>query len=83
MNMAETPQIDPEAYAVDLRRLPVEAAESRVYVGHEADGRKVALKVYPDLPVEQVLLYTEVTNFLAGLHNDSGEFIKLEVGGGG
>lgn len=78
----EISTIDPESYGVDLRRFPVEAAESRVYEGYESDGRKVALKIYPGLAAEQVLLYAEVTNFLAERYNNSGDFIKLEVGGG-
>jgi hypothetical protein len=81
-NMGETVKIDPVAYGVDVRRLPVEAAESEVYEGYESEGRKVAFKVYRSLSAEQVLLYAEVTNFLAGLHNDSDDYIKLEVGGG-
>ena len=80
--MEETVEIDPGAYGVDVRRLPLEAAESEVYEGYESEGRKVAFKVYRSLSAEQVLLYAEVTNFLAGLHNDSDDYIKLEVGEG-
>ncbi len=78
--MTEIPTIDPSMYSVDLKREPLQVAESRLYKGVDRLGNEVAIKIYRDIPLRQIQLYQQITNDLARRHNKN-RFIELEFGG--
>ncbi|OGM76131.1 hypothetical protein A2210_02875 [Candidatus Woesebacteria bacterium RIFOXYA1_FULL_40_18] len=77
----EIDRVNPEIFGVNIREWPVEAAESRLFLGQDPSGNRLAIKVYPNLTIRQIQTYAEVTNQLAGLVNGSGVTVTLEVQG--
>jgi hypothetical protein len=78
--MSDVKPIDLLEYSVDMNSYPLEAAESQVYKGIDKDGKPIAVKIYKDMPMEQVLLYQKITNDLAKEHNNN-EYLKIEFDG--
>ncbi len=77
--MSET-DIDPSQYSSDFRYAPLEASESRLYLGIEPEtSRRVALKAYKEVPMEKLRQYADLTNALAEKHD--GDMIRMSVNG--
>ena len=69
-------EIDLSQYGIDTRSNPIEVAESRLYRGANSDGEPLAIKTFPALQIEQIVEYTDTTNWLASVINSESEFLK-------
>ncbi len=78
----EVNEIDLTNLGVDLRREPLEVAESRLYAGQDPEsGNAIVVKVYSGLQLGQILDYARTTCFLAGKVNPKRIFMALHPNG--
>ncbi len=74
----EVSEIDLANLGIDLTRKPLEVAESRLYAGQDPEsGDIIAVKVYRDLGLDQILNYAQTTCFLAERINHKRIFVTL------